>query len=73
MNVNLTAKLSKAILKYIERKTNIIGIKDSRETMITTEVALQVVDNSNTLSFTVRKANRKSQNQNVIAPSATKL
>ena len=40
---------------------------------MTTVVELQVVDNSNTLRFIIREANRKDQNHNAIATSATKL
>lgn len=56
----------------IKRKIIISSIKDSEETMITTKVEVQVVDDSNTSSFAVKEANRKGQIQNSIATSATK-
>lgn len=69
--LKLKGKTKFASISSTKRKTNIISIKDSREIIITAEVKLQVVDNSNTLSFIVREANRKNQNQNAIATSAT--
>lgn len=70
--LKLKGKTKFASISSTKRKTN-ISIKDSREIIITAEVKLQVVDNSNTLRFIVREANRKNQNQNAIATSATKL
>lgn len=60
-------------ISSIKRKASINSIKDSRETIMTTVVELQMVDNSNTLRYIIREANRKDQNHNAIATSATKL
>ena len=56
--LKLKGKTKFVSISNIKRKTNINSIKDSRETIITTEAELQVVDNSNTLRFS-----RKDQNQ----------
>ena len=71
--LKLKGKAKFMSISSIKRKASINSIKDSRETIMTTVVELQVVDNSNTLRFIIREANRKDQNHNAIATSATKL
>ena len=62
-----------SIFKGKTKFLNVRSIKDSVETIITTEVELQVVDNSSTLSFVVIEAHRKGKIQNPIATSTTKV